>query len=128
MPGQLPLKPIAILVAIVSFLAGAIPGYWLSKWHSEEYYTQDRIERLHRISANEVKTYIKLLHFTRNDDRNGSIKYLEALLDTAHTTLYEAHRDFPDAYRSSSISQQALKDMDQYRSEYPQGVINKRRP
>lgn len=119
MPGQLPLKSIAILVAIVSFLVGAMLGYWLSKRHSEEYYTQDRIERLHRISAQEVKTYIKLLRFTRNDDRDGSIRYLEALLDTAHTTLYEAHRDFPDAYRSSSISRQALKDMDQYRNEYP---------
>jgi len=112
------MKVAAITIIILAFLAGGVTGYGYSWWRSERYYANDRIDRLHRQSAEDVKTYTRLLRLIRSGDTERAFIYLEALLDTAQLTLSAVLNEFPD-FIQSSTGRDALKDMEQYRNEYP---------
>lgn len=107
-----------ILSVLVSLIVGAVIGIWYASSKAEEDFAYFRMEQLYRESALEIKTYAKLLRLARSGEDERVLKYLEALLGSAETTMAGTKNDVPEEVKLS-VGKEAIDYLDQYRTDFP---------
>jgi hypothetical protein len=112
------MKTSIVLSVLVSMLVGAAIGGWYASKKSEEEFAYSRMEQLYRESAMEIKTYAKLLRLSRSGEKERVLKYLEALLGSAETTLAVTKNDIPEEVQLT-VGDEAINYLSQYRTDYP---------
>ena len=106
----------------VSLIVGAVGRIWYASTKAEKDFAYSRMERLYRESALEIKTYAKLLRLVRNGEDERVLKYLEALLSSAETTMAGTKNDVSEEVKLS-VGKEAVDYLNQYRSEFPVGGV-----
>jgi len=112
------MKTTIVLSILVSLLVGAASGGWYASKKSEEEFAYFRMEQLYKESAMEIKTYAKLLRLTRSGEEDRVLRYLEALLGSAETTLAGVKNDVPEELQLT-VGNEAIDYLSQYRADFP---------
>ncbi|MEH6638332.1 MAG: hypothetical protein V7717_03555 [Porticoccaceae bacterium] len=104
-----------ILVVILSAYAASS--------YTENKIGREHLELLYTRSAVEVKTFTKLLELVRGDDKERTIKYLEALLFSSKSML-EATSKHASTNVKESIGKEAVDHMKNYMNKYPSSEMH----
>jgi hypothetical protein len=115
------MKTSIVLSILIALLVGAASGGWYARKESEEEFAYLRMEQLYKESALEIKTYAKLLRLARTGEEERVLKYLEALLGSAETTLVATRNDVPEEVQLT-VGDEAIDYLSQYRADFPAEV------
>lgn len=107
-----------IACVFVSLMVGAVGGVWYASSKAREDIAYSRMERLYRESALDIKAYAKLLRLARSGKEEQVLKYLEALLSVAETTMAGTKNDVSEELEVS-VGKEAIDYLNQYRSDFP---------